>query len=114
MAKQLSRDVISGEVSATITDPGSGEELTATFVDITDEQREELAELEEQAGESEEAATEYQKSIINDYNKDDIEYGDCGPALRQSIIAGFMRAIGGESAVRDAEEFFEAVNQGNR
>lgn len=116
---QLSKEAISGVTTGYVVDPGTGDKMEATFKDIGEGEQQELEELEKTAKESgdEEAMTKLLKKVINDYNQDDIQYEDCGAALRQAILIGFMRALGDENAsTSEAEEFFESVReaQGNR
>jgi len=109
---ELSTQTISGTVDGYVTDPGSGKELDATFKDIDESTRMELEELEKQADEGDEdAAEELDKLIVNDLCLNDISYADTGPALRQAIFVGFLRAIGDSNAVDEAREFFDSVQQ---
>lgn len=113
--KQLSRDVISGEITGYIVNPDTGEKLETKFKDITDSEREELEELEEQAADGDEdAEATFEKRVINDYHlNDDFTVDNCGLALKQAILAGFMRSLGHNEATREAEEFFRQASQGN-
>lgn len=116
---QLSKDAISGVTSGYVVDPGTGEKMEATFKDIGEEEQQELESLEQKAKENgdEDVMKDLLKKVINDYNQDEITYSDCGAALRQAILIGFMRALGDENAsTSEAEEFFESVReaQGNR
>jgi len=113
----LSADAVSGTTKGYVVDPGTGEKFEATFTDISEEQQRELQELENQTKDGDtEAAEELQTKIINDYCHNDIQYSDCGVAMRQAIMVGFLRALGDKNeAVSEAEEFFDAVEaqQGN-
>jgi len=114
---QLSSDAISGTTTGYVVDPGTGDKMEATFTDIGESEQKELEGLENKAKNGDaDAATELNKKVINEYNHDDITYEECGVAMRQAILVGFMRALGDSNqAVDEAEEFFEAVSeaQGN-
>jgi len=109
---QLSRDTISGTVDGYVKDPGSGEKLEATFKDIDEATRLELEQLEQQADDGdEEAAEELERKIVDEFCLNDITYADTGVALRQAIFVGFLRALGDNDAVDEAQEWFDSVEQ---
>jgi len=114
---KLSADAVSGTTKGYVVDPGTGEKLEATFTDISEEQQQELQDLEQKtnSGDSD-AAKELQKKIVNEYCHNEISYSDVGVAMRQAIMVGFLRALGDKNeAVSEAEDFFNAVSeaQGN-
>jgi len=109
---ELSRQTISGTVDGYVKDPGSGEKLDATFKDLTEGQQQEFQQLEERADNGdEEAAEELEKKIVNDFCLNNISYADTGVALRQAIFVGFLRALGDNDAVDEAQEWFNSVEQ---
>lgn len=112
----LTADVVSNRVTGYVVSPEDGEEFEAKFKDLTQSEQRELEELEEKANSGdEEAATELQERVINDYLLNDMEFENVGIAWRQSIMAGFLRALGDNEAVREAQEFFDGMEQqGNR
>jgi len=111
----LTADVVSNKVTGYVVSPEDGTEFEATFKDLTQSEQKELEELEERANEGdEEAATELQKRVVNDYLQNDMSFENTGIAWRQSIMAGFLRALGDNEAMREAQEFFEGVQEGNQ
>lgn len=115
----LTPDVVSNRVSGYVVDPESGEKYDATFKDLTDDEREELNELEEAADDGDvEAGKELERKVIDEYLLNDgFEADSLGIAWKSSIMVGFLRALGDNEATQEAEEFFdtmEAAQQGNR
>jgi len=113
---ELSAQTISGTVDGYVQDPESGEKLEATFKDIDEGTRMELEELEERADNGDEdAAEDLEKKIVNDFCLNDITYAETGVALRQAIFVGFLRALGDNDAVDEAQEWFDSMEpqQGN-
>jgi len=112
--QSLTAEVVSNKVTGYVVSPEDGEKFEATFKDLTQSEQKELEELEQKADEGdEEAATELQRKVVNDYLLNDMEFEDTGIAWRQSIMAGFLRALGDNEAMREAQEFFEGV-EGNQ
>ena len=113
----LTPDVVSNRVSGYVVDPESGEKYDATFKDLTDDEREELNELEQKADEGDaEAGKELERKVIDDYLLNDgFNSEDLGIAWKQSIIVGFLRALGDNEATQEAQEFFDTMEaaQGN-
>lgn len=115
---KLTTDVISNRVSGVVVDPETGDEYEAVFEDLQESERQNLADLEERANEGDEsAAEELQEKVIEDYLiEPNLDIADLGVAWRQSIMVGFLRALGDNKAIESANEFFEDVEeaQGNR
>jgi len=116
MPEKLTQEAIHQEVSGIVVDPKSGDEYEATFKDLKDSEREKLAELEEQLNDGdEEAGQELQDKVIGEYLiEPDLDPDDLGLAWKQSVIVGFLRALGDNKAVQSANELFDTVDQGNR
>lgn len=117
--QELTPDVVSNRVSGYVVDPETGDEYDATFKDLTNDEREELHNLEQKADEGDtEAARELEQKVIDEYLLNDgFNSEDLGLAWKQSIIVGFLRALGDNEATQEAQEFFdtmEAAQQGNR
>jgi CO dehydrogenase/acetyl-CoA synthase beta subunit len=117
MADKLTQDVIGDEIGGKVVDPKDGEEYKAVFKDLKEKERRELEQLEEDANEGdEEASEELQKKIIEEYLiEPDLKSEDLGIAWKQSIMVGFLRALGDNQAIQQAQEFFDTVqDRGNR
>jgi len=118
MTDKLTTDVITNRVTGYVTHPETGDEYEAVFEDLQEGERQELAELEEKAETGDEdAAQELQRKVVEDYLiEPDLDIEDLGVAWRQTIIIGFLRALGDNKAIESANEFFDSVeaNQGNR
>jgi hypothetical protein len=116
MTEKLTPDVITDEISGKVTSP-KGEEYEAVFKDLKEKERKELESLEEKANSGDDdAAEELQKKIVEEYLiEPDLEIDDLGIAWRQSIMVGFLRALGDNQAIQQAQEFFDTVqDRGNR
>ncbi len=114
----LSRDVVSEQITSYIIDPDTGQELETKYKDPTDDELAELHELEEAAEDGDvEAGEELEKLVINDFHlNDEFTASNTGNALKQAIFIGFMRAIGDNESIQEAEEFFDQMEsqQGNQ
>lgn len=113
--KQLSRDVYSGEVTGYIVSPEDGEKYETKFKDPSESELQEFRDLEEKAEEGDEDADQdLQKLVVNKFHLDDAwTYENTGQAWKQSIFIGFLRAIGHNDAVKEAQEYFSKVAEGN-
>lgn len=116
--QQLTKAAISGTVTGYVVDPGTGEQYETEFKDISGEERDELAALEERAEAGDpDAEREFEERVINDYHlNDEFTAANTGQAMKGAILVGFLRAIGADNeAIREAETFFEdRLAQGNR
>ena len=118
MTEKLTADVINNRVSGYVVDPESGDKYEAVFKDPTDEERRKLAELEEQTNDGDQdAAQELQSLVVGEYLiEPDLDPDTIGIAWAQSILVGFLRALGDNKAIEEAQDFFDSVEeaQGNR